>query len=45
MIYTIVSVCHYTVEADSFEDAVDRAMQDDFTMREEEFPRTEGYEE
>ncbi len=38
MIYTIVSVTHYTVNADSYEEAIEKAMDGDFIQSDEEFP-------
>lgn len=41
-VFTIVTVKHYTVKADSFAEAVEKAMDDDYAECEEEFPDVDG---
>lgn len=45
MTYTIVSVSHYEIEADSYEEAIEKAMDGDYRMKDEEFPDVDGKED
>lgn len=45
MLFNVVSVSTYRVEAENFEEAIDKAMNDDFIYKDEDFPNPEGFEE